>query len=245
LKKAGLIMIIAGIVFSSASIYDLFFQKQLPVEVTVTMMIMSIASVFTGPAFMVFPYPVERRKKIADRSFIISISLIAIGFACTYLHLIGARIEIIIGSLIICFFYGAITLKNKFEKWKLYARSSFDAFSLSIFDFLGIGCLVLGFLFRFQHWPYAQALGTTGVVVLALGILAWNQKFKKEVVLRKETEDKLRDSITQIEIQKHLLEEKQKEIIDSITYAKRIQVSLMPTEKHIENTLRRMTKKKG
>lgn len=34
--------------------------------------------------------------------------------------------------------------------------------------------------------------------------------------------------------QKHLIEEKQKEVIDSIRYAKRIQTSLLPTEKYIE-----------
>jgi len=37
----------------------------------------------------------------------------------------------------------------------------------------------------------------------------------------------------EVEKQKHLIEEKQKEIIDSIKYAKRIQQSLLPTEKYI------------
>ncbi|MFL5763383.1 MAG: hypothetical protein ACJ77K_05520 [Bacteroidia bacterium] len=244
MKRAGLIMIVSGIVLGFCSIFDLFGAKHLPIPLTVTVMIISIASAFSGPALLVFPLSLERRKRIANRWFFISLFFIGIGIASAYLHLPGARIEVIFGSLIICFFYGAIILKNKFEKWKLYARSSFDAFSLSVFDFAGVGCLVLGFLFRFQHWPGAEVIGTIGVVVLAVGLLAWNQKFKKEVITRKETEDKLRDSLEQIESQKHQLEEKQKEIIDSITYAKRIQVSLMPTEKHIQNTLRRMVKNK-
>jgi tetratricopeptide (TPR) repeat protein len=41
-----------------------------------------------------------------------------------------------------------------------------------------------------------------------------------------------------IEHQKHVVEEKQKEIIDSINYAKRIQQSLMPTEKYISSKLK-------
>lgn len=41
-----------------------------------------------------------------------------------------------------------------------------------------------------------------------------------------------------IEEQKHLVEEKQKEILDSIHYAKRIQRALMPTERYIDKTLR-------
>ena len=40
--------------------------------------------------------------------------------------------------------------------------------------------------------------------------------------------------------QKQLVEEKQKEIIDSIRYAKRIQHSLLPTEKYIEKSLNRL-----
>ncbi|MBK7669575.1 MAG: tetratricopeptide repeat protein [Sphingobacteriaceae bacterium] len=38
----------------------------------------------------------------------------------------------------------------------------------------------------------------------------------------------------EISHQKHLIEEKQKEVLDSIRYAKRIQTSLLPTEKYIE-----------
>jgi hypothetical protein len=40
-----------------------------------------------------------------------------------------------------------------------------------------------------------------------------------------------------IEHQKHLVEEKQREILDSIRYAKRIQASLLPTEKYIQRVI--------
>ena len=43
-----------------------------------------------------------------------------------------------------------------------------------------------------------------------------------------------------IEKQKHLVEEKQKEILDSIHYARRIQTALLPTEKFIDKTLKRL-----
>ena len=45
-----------------------------------------------------------------------------------------------------------------------------------------------------------------------------------------------------IEEQKKLVEEKQKEILDSIHYAKRIQTALLPTEKYIDKTLKRLMK---
>lgn len=45
-----------------------------------------------------------------------------------------------------------------------------------------------------------------------------------------------------IEKQKSIVEEHQKEIIDSITYARRIQQSLLPKEKYIEKTISRLQK---
>jgi tetratricopeptide (TPR) repeat protein len=46
----------------------------------------------------------------------------------------------------------------------------------------------------------------------------------------------------EMEHQKGIVEEKQKEIIDSITYARRIQRSLLPTEKYIGQALKRLKK---
>lgn len=46
-----------------------------------------------------------------------------------------------------------------------------------------------------------------------------------------------------IALQKNLVEKKQKEILDSIHYAKRIQQSLMPTEKYMHKNLTRLGKK--
>ena len=45
-----------------------------------------------------------------------------------------------------------------------------------------------------------------------------------------------------IENQKEIVEEKQKEILDSIYYAKRIQKSLLPTEKYIQKSFIRLIK---
>ena len=51
-------------------------------------------------------------------------------------------------------------------------------------------------------------------------------------------------SLRTTRLQKILIEEKQREILDSIHYAKRIQSSLLPTEKYIEKNLNRMNPKK-
>ena len=46
-----------------------------------------------------------------------------------------------------------------------------------------------------------------------------------------------------IQLQKELVEEKQLEVLDSIHYARRIQQSLLPTEKYIDKNINRLRKK--
>lgn len=50
-------------------------------------------------------------------------------------------------------------------------------------------------------------------------------------------EQKVRDRTAEITQQKHIIEEKQKEIVDSINYAKRIQDAILPTNQAIEKVL--------
>ncbi|MCE3260696.1 MAG: protein serine/threonine phosphatase, partial [Bacteroidetes bacterium] len=49
----------------------------------------------------------------------------------------------------------------------------------------------------------------------------------------------------EVELQKYIIEEKQKEIIDSITYARRIQQSLITSEKYIAAAMERLKNKSG
>jgi hypothetical protein len=243
MNKKAIIIAICGIALALLSATDLFNEKILPVQITVTVFLCGILVAFAGPAVAVFSLAEQRRKRIASGALILSFALIFIGSVCVKLHLPGARVEIILGALILCFFYGTLAFRNKYEKWRIYTRSNRDAFFLSLFDFLGIAALVLGLLFKVQHWPMAEGMMIIGLIVLAIGTFSWNQKFKNEVVFRKETEDKLKESLVEIEAQHQKLEEKQKEIIDSITYAKRIQSSLLPTETYIDNSLKRLNKK--
>lgn len=242
MKQKGIIITISGILLFTLSALDLFAEKRLSLVLTVPLFLTGVAAAFTGPAFSLFSIPLIRRQKIARGIFVFSFVLIFIGICCAILHVPGARLEIMFGTLMLSFTYGTLALKNKYDKWKEYTRSRRDAFFLSLFDFLGVGALVLGFLFKIQHWPWAEQLVIIGMIVIAVGTIAWNQKFKKEVVFRKETEDKLKMSLDEIASQHQKLEEKQKEIIDSITYAKRIQNSILPTEKYIDSNLKRLKK---
>lgn len=72
--------------------------------------------------------------------------------------------------------------------------------------------------------------GITGLLVLVLLVLsfrAYRTKRKANVLLHNQNEE--------ISQQKEVIEEKQKEIVDSIHYAKRIQTTLLASEKAIQN----------
>jgi two-component system sensor histidine kinase ChiS len=60
------------------------------------------------------------------------------------------------------------------------------------------------------------------------------KKLEKE---KQKLEKTVEERTAEVVKQKHLLEEKNKEVMDSITYARRIQSSLMPTEKYISRIL--------
>ncbi|MBK7667318.1 MAG: hypothetical protein IPJ32_08210, partial [Sphingobacteriaceae bacterium] len=79
-------------------------------------------------------------------------------------------------------------------------------------------------------------IGICGVLIVVL-ITRWRtrQLLKKQ----KELEDIITERTFEISQQKHLIEEKQKEVMDSIRYARRIQSSLLPTEKYIAKFLGR------
>ena len=65
------------------------------------------------------------------------------------------------------------------------------------------------------------------IIVAGVSFLAYRQKNKANEI---------------ISHQKQLVEEKQREILDSIHYAKRIQIALLPTEKYIKRTLKFLQK---
>lgn len=79
--------------------------------------------------------------------------------------------------------------------------------------------------------------------------VAQNQAFEamkeNETLIKEQNivlEKKVRVRTAELEEQKDIVEEKNKEIVDSIRYAKRIQSTLLPSEKYIEKNLERLKK---
>ena len=115
---------------------------------------------------------------------------------------------LIISVFLMIFIYVPIDFKLKIEKWKVYTRSKRDAFILCLVDIMGIAIVLFAILFKFQHWPGSSIMIIAGVLLTAISIFAWNQKFKKEIIFRKHAEDKLNESLKEVIEQKQLIEEK-------------------------------------
>ncbi|MBN8697494.1 MAG: tetratricopeptide repeat protein [Bacteroidetes bacterium] len=76
-------------------------------------------------------------------------------------------------------------------------------------------------------------------IVLLLMVLLFIRYFEKQ-----KSNKALSISNERLEVKNTIIEQKNKEITDSIEYAKRIQLTLLPSEKYIEQTLNRLNKKK-
>ncbi len=88
-------------------------------------------------------------------------------------------------------------------------------------------------------WVLASDIGSTlffGTIFMIFSFAGMRTRYE----LTKENffkSSKIESSMRIIEKQKHEVEEKQKEILDSIHYAKRIQNALITNEKYIDKTL--------
>lgn len=93
-----------------------------------------------------------------------------------------------------------------------------------------------------QNQQYAL-YGGLGLVLVFAGFM-YNRfkitKKQKTIIEQKEKETQKQNTI--ISQQKLVVEEKQKEILDSIHYAQKIQKALLPSEKNFESTLNRLKK---
>lgn len=78
-------------------------------------------------------------------------------------------------------------------------------------------------------------IGIALILLLTIYLFIRTSSLKNKIA---DQNEKLEEQNAIVELQKNIAEAKQKEIVDSITYAKRIQESLLPTEKYIDKVLR-------
>ena len=133
---------------------------------------------------------------------------------------------VIISSFMFSFGGLPLIIKGRYENRRTLLSNA--VILLSFADLLSVILILMGGLFRIMHWVGANYVFITGVVILAITFIFWNLSFRKEVKLRMHAEEKLKESLYEIE-------EKQKEIRDGINYAKRIQEAIMPSPDFIKS----------
>ena len=217
LRKIGYSLSSIGVIGTALSI---FYRNEMIKGVFITTTLISVFLFFVGLSFIFLNSNPQTRKKAKTTLLIIAVSLIVISIVSIYQHWVGARVELILGIFIYCFSYSPIALKDKYLKWRPFSKTKTEVFFLSFGDFISYNFIALGVLFKVQHWPYANVLMIYGSLLLVIFLLIWNSRFKKEIIKRKERED--------------MLEEKNKEILDSIQYAKRLQDAILPPLKLVK-----------
>ena len=169
-----------------------------------------------------------KRKKATKIISIFSGSLFTIGWFFKFMHWPGASVGIIVSSFLFAFGALPLIMKTRYEKRKTLLSER--TLILSIADMISYVLIVIGILSKFQHWPGGLLLIQVGLAMLVVTFIFWNISFRKEVKLRVVAEEKLKETLNEVE-------EKQKEITDSINYAKRIQEAILPSFDFIKKHL--------
>jgi serine phosphatase RsbU (regulator of sigma subunit) len=217
IRKIGFALII---VFTLALFSLIAYSGNMVKEVFIILTVSSSALIPFGFVLISLHSKTKTAKYVhlAIASVLLTACVISIFF-----HLPGAGIELVVGVLWFCFAYSPLELRDKYEKWLPYSKSKFESFLLSSIDFIGITMLAIGIMFKLQRYPLANTLRFSGALILLLGLVLWNFKFKKEVVRRKEAEDKIQEQFSEIQ--------------DSINYAKRIQSAILPSDRIVKESL--------
>lgn len=184
----------------------------------------------------------ERRRKAIIYLSIASLFLLLFGVFNKFMHWKGASVEIILGGFLFTFGDLPLIVRTQYEKRRSVLSGTAVIWSFT--DLIGIVFICLAALGKVMHWPQTQSLFAFGILIFLISIIGWNFSFRKEVKLKMEAEEKLKSTLKQVEDKNREIEEKQKAIIDSIEYAKRIQKAQIPSEKYIKNTLDRLMKKR-
>lgn len=200
---------------------------------------------FLGLAFFFFGWPTARRKKAAWGLLAGGVALYLLTFLSASLRLDGTGILFGLSTAYLAFTYLPVLTVSRVEKWKEHTQKAWHAYFLSLADLVSVASLVIGYFFRKMHWPGGYAMLMGGFVLLVLSVAAWNRLFGRQIVLRKQAEEKAREALDELTKQHALVEDKNREILDSIRYARRIQRSLITNEKYIHAHLSALQRQNG
>ncbi|MCC7331242.1 MAG: SpoIIE family protein phosphatase [Flavobacteriales bacterium] len=209
--------------FSIQFVVMLFFYESTSNQIIRAVSLVTIAVGFPFSFALFFlNSKLELLNKVRIIYLIIAVSIVVISFFIQFVLLIPNSLKIF-GVLWYCFAYAPLELRSKYNKWLEYFSKKVELFVLSSINFIAINGLLLGSLFYFMHWKGGSFFLIIGIIFGIISPLLWISKFKTEIVLRKKSEDKLKDVL--------------KDITDSINYAKRIQNAILPPQRLVKEYL--------
>lgn len=231
-KKIGWIFIFTGIVLLLLMIFMKIFPfHQFHTTSSSSILVLIFSSIIlcsVGISIYHLNADGEKRRKVVRVLSYCCGTLFVFGATSKVLHYPGASVELVLSLVFFSFSALPLIIKNRYEKRKdlLSQKLVF----MSILDLVSIILLIYALLCRMFHWPHAQVPFLLGSLGLVISLVNWNRSFRKEVVLRKAAESQLKTAFIQ-------LEEKNREILDSITYAQRIQRALLASESLLKRNL--------
>ena len=222
------VLVITSIAFVVSLLGMIFFESPEGWMEIVLAALTIISYILLSASFSLIFYNsvILKRKKATKVIVIISLSIFAVGWFCKFMHWPGASIAMIISSFLFSFGGLPLIMKSRYEKRKTLVSER--TLILSIADMISIVLLVNSLLFKLMHWPGSPYLMIFGATILVVTFVLWSISFRNEVKLRLVAEEKLKETLKEIEEKHLIIEEKNKEITDSITYAKRIQEAILP-----------------
>lgn len=212
-----------GSLLISENLFDI-----LPDFLKTIVLIFAFISFCVSFAFIFYHSTPGKRKRATRSLAAISISVFFLGWVFKFMHWPGAAIAIMTASFLFSFGALPLIIKSRYEKRKTLISQKTSM--LSFADMVSIALIIIGSLCRTMHWPGGNYVIAAGLIVLVITFVFWNVSFRKEVKLRLVAEEKLKVTLNEVE-------EKNKEITDSITYAKRIQEAILPSFDFIKEHL--------
>jgi serine phosphatase RsbU (regulator of sigma subunit) len=149
----------------------------------------------------------------------------------------SASIQLILGVFIYSLIVGPLVARMRYEKWHTHVKSKLRLLGIMLADSAGFAFVGLGLLFWIQKWPLAMILVFVGLLVLVASAIMWNTAIDLLFGIQLDTSQKLKVAFGELNENHQELQEKNKEIQDSIEYAKRIQNAILPPERIIKSSL--------
>jgi serine phosphatase RsbU (regulator of sigma subunit) len=162
----------------------------------------------------------EVRVKRARLYLVVGCGLLIAASTLRLTHTNGAATAMLLSGFFLSFAFLPLLIRNRYEKWLRYADTTLLILTLVSGDLVSGLLLILGVMGSFIGWTIGPWMLIGGIVSMAVTLVSWNYVFQIIVRKRKEAEDRATAA--------------NRELTDSITYAKRLQTAMLPDARGLQ-----------